>query len=412
MALRRVSVSDIVGLTSRSITDEGYLVAPGVLATSDNVQMYSAGELGLTDMAPDARVGLYRPVDEVSSPETLASFDGKPITLDHPRDGVTAANWRDVAVGDVRGVAVQGKDMAGTLTIRDKAAVDAVMSGKTALSNGYSFELDPTPGMAADGTPYFGKQRRIRGNHTAIVDSARGGPVCRIADSRNPNTSGDRQMALRKLVLDGLTCELDENAAVVVEKIVGDATKALKAAQDASADAGKALAGAQAALKAETDKAAKLATDHATEVAKLTAQILKPEQVEALVAERTSAVGDAAKLVADLKPEGKTVHAIRCEVLAGIVGDAESPVAGIAKAVLAGVALDKAEPASVKAAFDACVAAKGTVATDTRVTTAADVAKALTSAGDSAADDGVLDGRELFLYRESHGGKDPQTKRN
>ncbi len=180
----RIFAADFVRTTARSITPEGFLVAPGTIATSDNVQKYSASELGLTGYPADAMVGLYRPTDEVMSPETLASFENKPISLNHPPGSVSAANWKDFAVGDVRDVKASGKDMIAVLTIRDSKAVQRVLLGKTALSCGYSFDLDLTPGVASDGTSYVGIQRKIRGNHTAIVDVARGGPRCRIADQK------------------------------------------------------------------------------------------------------------------------------------------------------------------------------------------------------------------------------------
>jgi len=390
---RRCTVTDLVGLTSRSLTEEGYLTAPAVIAASDNVQMYTAGELGLTDLPPKQMVGLYRPTDEVLSPETLASFENKPITMDHPPAGVTAANWKNVAIGDVHSVAPAGKNVGARILIRDGAAVQRIAGGKSALSQGYSFELDLTPGVAADGTPYVGIQRQIRGNHTAVVDVARGGLACRIADEQE-----EKPMALRKLVLDGLAVEVEDNAATVIEKVIGDAAKATKAAQDAATTAGQALATAQAELAAERTKNAKLVADHAAALAAETAKIPTAAQIQVLATELSAVVGDAAKLAPAVKADGKSAHAVRSEVLAAIVADGASKVRPVALAVLAGVDAAKAEPASVKAAFDACVAAGGTVAAVTTDAAAIDALNGRLLSGASAAKTAPkLSGRELAM---------------
>src|SRR6185312_8390435 len=44
----------------------------------------------------------YRPPQEVFSAASLASYGGRPLTIGHRLDAVTADKWSDVAVGDVR----------------------------------------------------------------------------------------------------------------------------------------------------------------------------------------------------------------------------------------------------------------------------------------------------------------------
>jgi hypothetical protein len=387
----RISVVDLIGLTSRSIDEDGYMSAPAVISTSDNVQKYRAADLGLTDRPPDEMVGLYRPTDEVMDPETLASFDGKPITMNHPPGGVSAKNWKQVAIGDVHDVKAAGKNTAARVVIRDSASVGRIASGKSALSCGYSFDLDLTPGVASDGTPYIGVQRKIRGNHTAIVDVPRGGPVCRIADNAE-----EKPMALRKLVLDGIAVEVEDRDATIIEKAIAVADAATKAAQDAATQAGQALAKAQADLATEQAKTTKLVADHAAALAEVTAKIPTPAQLQAMATELSVVVGDAAKLAPAVVPAGKSAHAIRTETLAAIVADGASTVRPVALAVLAGVDVAKAEPGSVKAAFDACVAAGAVKVSDAAAINAHN-GRALSVAGSSGTAPAKLTGRALAM---------------
>src|SRR5690625_5711029 len=58
----RVLVHDRISyaLTSRTITDEGYLLAPAYVART-GVQQYLASELELTDRNPNEIINVYRP---------------------------------------------------------------------------------------------------------------------------------------------------------------------------------------------------------------------------------------------------------------------------------------------------------------------------------------------------------------
>jgi hypothetical protein len=200
----RIQATDLVAITSRKLTDAGFLVAPATLARV-GVQEYKARELGLD--GGDKIVRLYRPPTEVFATAAVGSFDGAPVTLEHPAGNVDATNWRHVAVGDVRDVKVDGKHVTGTLVVRDRAAIDEIIAGKSQLSCGYSFDLDLTPGTTTDGQAYDGVQKAIAGNHVAIVDSARCGPSCRVADcggdahtadaSKPPQLSGPALMMAR-----------------------------------------------------------------------------------------------------------------------------------------------------------------------------------------------------------------------
>jgi hypothetical protein len=71
----------------------------------------------------------------------------------------------------------------------DKATIADVEGGKRELSNGYASLIDFTPGETVNGQHYDAVQRQIRGNHVAVVDKGRAGPMCRIGDAVASNRS-------------------------------------------------------------------------------------------------------------------------------------------------------------------------------------------------------------------------------
>lgn len=149
-----------------------------------------------------ARVGIYeyrradggvqrelRPREEVMHPDSLASYDAASVTLGHPaEEEVTAENVRKHEVGTVSGAAREDGDAVATSqVVKDAKAIKQIRAGKQELSPGYKIEIDPTPGFAPEyatpGNPtgrYDAVQRKIRVNHLAIVDRARGGIGMRL----------------------------------------------------------------------------------------------------------------------------------------------------------------------------------------------------------------------------------------
>lgn len=391
MTKKTIQARDFMSLTSRQMTAEGYMVAPGNLART-GVQDYRAYELGLDadGMDPMKVIRLHRPPEEVFDAASMASFEGKPITIEHPPVAVTSDNWSELAKGDVRNVARSGELMTGTLVIRSKDAIEAVQSGKAQLSNGYIFELDMTSGTTADGRAYDGIQRNIRGNHVALVDAARCGSACRIADSQ-PNLEG-RTMAdaKRKVTVDGIPLEVEDTAAEVIDTLVKQRNEARDALTPLKAKAAEADG-----LKVALDKAQ-------ADIEALKKDVITPEARDAMVAEWAKLIGDAKRLVPDLATDGKTCLAIRREVIGTLVGK-DATAKAVADAVLSGKALDSAEPEVVRATFNALAAAVKTEANDAEVSANdAAVADALTGAGKAATDSKTeLTGREKFLARQS-----------
>lgn len=329
----------------RRYTDEGYLIVPARIART-GIQEYRAFELGLNDGDPMRIVRIYRAPDEVFSPEAMASFDGKPITNNHPEEFVDASNWKALSVGFARKVARDGDYLTAELIVTDKAAIDLIAGGKVELSNGYTADYDWAPGTTPSGEAYDAQQKNIRGNHVAIVDAARCGPACRVSDSP---TEGAIPMADRKVTIDGIPFDLPEAAAAAVDKLASER----KAAQDAS------IAAADALAKAQTEHAAALKAKDA-EIEALKKDVITPDQRDALVEAWAKLTADAARMVPNYDHKGKTCDAIRREVIAALAKDEKRKP--MIDAALAGRDLASVDAESVKMVFSILAAAPATEA--------------------------------------------------
>lgn len=169
-------------ITHREYTDEGFLRVPGHVART-GIQDYLARELELPG-DPNRIVKVYRPPEEVFNADSLATYSGADVTLNHPKGLVNADNYKVTSVGVVRSSGSKSEDFVQCdLIIKDAAAIKAVNSGKCELSAGYTAVYDETPGITPEGEPYDYVQRDIKINHVAIVDRARAGANARVFDN-------------------------------------------------------------------------------------------------------------------------------------------------------------------------------------------------------------------------------------
>ena len=162
---------------------EGYLLCLNVPVARTGIQEYLPGELsppGSLPLPAALPVPVLRPESEVFAPETLASFEGMPVTNDHPPAGVTAENIRAYQKGHAhnvrRGAGKESDLLLADLIITDPGLIAAVLAGKREISCGYTYDLCEENGRYV--------QRRIRGNHVAVVDVGRAGPRVSIRDAR------------------------------------------------------------------------------------------------------------------------------------------------------------------------------------------------------------------------------------
>ena len=163
-----------------AMSAEGYLICRAVPVARSGTQEYLPAELNLPPA--DSLIPVYRPEEEVFSPECMASFEGKPVTEDHPDlpEGVNAENIRSVQVGHAqnirRGRGAGRSLLLADLVITDPETIRHIQAGKREISCGYTYTLTEENGRWI--------QRDIRGNHIAIVDRGRAGPRVRIMDRR------------------------------------------------------------------------------------------------------------------------------------------------------------------------------------------------------------------------------------
>jgi hypothetical protein len=163
----------------QAMTPEGFLVVKAVPLARTGKQLYSDKEIPIKGDA-QGKIIIDRDPDEVFRPQTIASLQGKPITLDHPMDDVNPDNYHDLAVGHVlnprRGTGVFDHLLIGDLMIHDKKAIEAIRNKLLReVSVGYRANYQET-GDAR------GRQTDILCNHLALVKDGRCGVVCRIGD--------------------------------------------------------------------------------------------------------------------------------------------------------------------------------------------------------------------------------------
>lgn len=161
-------------------TPEGYLICTDAILARTGKQTYRKCEVFADAADDESEIEIDRKAEEVFAPETLASFENKPITVEHPDENVTPDNYNSLSVGFVRDVhkgTVNGQDvMLGTLVITDARTIEEIENGEhTDLSCGYDCDI------IDEANP---QQRNIRGNHVALCEQGRAG-IARIVDSKS-----------------------------------------------------------------------------------------------------------------------------------------------------------------------------------------------------------------------------------
>lgn len=148
-------------------TPEGFIIDTPVIART-GIQWYRRDGKDVAE---------YRPAEEVFAPESLASFVGRPLTIDHPSFMVRADNVRSVVVGTILGEPWRdGQNLRARVVVHDKRAIELIESGlKAELSVGYTVETVARPGVTPEGVKYDAIQRNIRCNHLSIVTRGRAG---------------------------------------------------------------------------------------------------------------------------------------------------------------------------------------------------------------------------------------------
>ena len=119
--------------------------------------------------------------DDVFEADSMASLKLKPITNDHPKEKVTADNVHLFQVGNLGDNPFNGDNIHLTIDmiVQNAKAIDDIMKGKRELSCGYTADIVDESGIWL-GMPYTKRQKNIRYNHVAVVESGRAGEATRI----------------------------------------------------------------------------------------------------------------------------------------------------------------------------------------------------------------------------------------
>lgn len=170
-------------------TKEGYLLCLNVPVARAGWLGYKRGELFKEEDFKDGQsagdiLEIYRSIEELSSVEALASFEGKTATDGHPEPlgtFVDVKNWAEFSVGHAsnfrRGEGAHNDKVIADILITDEDVIVKILEeGIREVSLGYDFKLRPL-----DGDKF--EQFYIRGNHVAIVKYGRNGKDCRIIDT-------------------------------------------------------------------------------------------------------------------------------------------------------------------------------------------------------------------------------------
>lgn len=171
-------------------TPEGYLLCLGVSIARTGEMVYGETEIPL-EGDDQGQVLIHREEEEVFNPKTIASFEGKPVTITHPKDFVGPDNWQRLAVGIIqnvrRGSGDQKQDLIADLLITDNMAIGAVKNGLREVSCGYDAAFEQT----SEGQ---GIQTKIVGNHLALVEQGRAGSAYAIHDHKG---KGEHKMSFQ-----------------------------------------------------------------------------------------------------------------------------------------------------------------------------------------------------------------------
>jgi hypothetical protein len=165
-------------------TPEGFLLCIGVPIARIGEMLYGENEIPL-DADEEGKVVINREEKEVFSPKTMASFEGKSITITHPTEFVNPENYSRLTKGHMqnvrRGDGENKDDLLADLLITSSDAINLVKNGLREVSCGYEADYTQT----GDGT---GIQTNIVGNHLALVDEGRAGGRYAINDHKGEST--------------------------------------------------------------------------------------------------------------------------------------------------------------------------------------------------------------------------------
>ncbi len=322
-------------------TADGYLAANPRIART-GIQIYGGDEVGRPELE---LVRVLRPESEVFAPDAVSTYAHLPVTDEHPKQMLNAKNWAEYVKGETGDEILRdGKAVRIPMMLRDAATIQGFKDGKNQLSVGYICDLDWSSGKTDDGEAYDCIQRNIRANHLAVVPAARGGPELKIGDGSDPVqrthdraaeyerqlyarakdsflSKGEPHMSFKAVQIDGITVEMSDTAAQVVNQALARAAAAMDAFkkkekddEDECEDARTKLDAANTVLKTKD-----------AEIATLKQQLkeaeMTPVRLDGLVKDRANVIDKARKVMGStLVVDGRTIEDIRRQVVEARLG--------------------------------------------------------------------------------------------
>jgi uncharacterized protein len=179
----------------QSLLPSGALLCRQVVIARTGEQLYGPTEVPNGDAADDGWVHVERDADEVFDPRSMGSFEGVPVTMQHPNSAVDPSNRSELAIGHAQNVRHDGDYLIVDLVIHDRRGIDAIRSGRwRGLSAGYDAQYAPIGRGRL-------RQIDIRANHLALLppdQTPRCGADCMIGDAAPRSQMEDLRQATRE----------------------------------------------------------------------------------------------------------------------------------------------------------------------------------------------------------------------
>lgn len=200
-------------------TPEGFLICFNVPIGRVGEYSYLSSEIGGEG---NEIVSVFRTPDDLFDQITIASFEGKAFTDDHPSEDVTANNWAVYSKGEVSNVR-RGKGefidcLVADIIVRDPITISEIENGiKREVSSGYCCDY------VKRGDRIF--QENIIGNHVSLVKNGRAGHRVSIKDSAIKNKNGKRiELLMCALTLDEFPQTLHKHKIIFSYDLIEKAT--------------------------------------------------------------------------------------------------------------------------------------------------------------------------------------------
>ena len=202
--------------SARKFDDFGWMTIEDNPISKVGVFPYLGSQIGADDKSKIYMV--LRPQEELNDPETIESFKLTPFINEHPEN--LLGNIGSLVKTDNKRVeGVIGEKvyfefpyLRANLRVYSAQTLDSIEIGKEQVSAGYSCKWSKESGVFG-GQAYEYVQRRIRGNHSALVVEGRSGPDVSVMDSMTFKLeSKEQQMKLEDLAesVAALTAKMDK----------------------------------------------------------------------------------------------------------------------------------------------------------------------------------------------------------